>query len=369
MKQYTHLFIAVCSAALLAAPATRAQEKNIIDVEYRDLPANYETLLRQEPGKWNFNFRPYGASSAAVLWTDPIMQREVMSGESVSNKAPTALYVTCNEAGFTVLVFACEPTMRSSLEKGAALPSSTLECFFAPGDADTSKIEHYYQFMCGATEPAVQGVFPWFVEDRGFRTIKGHLQVDSRSLPNGNLIRIFVPWAPIFDRLPFTTKRDNLWRLSVIRWAPTGGQTWGGVVHAATTAGYIRFPDFTDQQKTAIRKATLLKGWTAYQNLANSTPVSPGKVTARTEDYYQKTIASLPQTYKNVNEDFGFRDAWLTNAVAARNALGATIAGLETLSQPEQATFYRRASDMLFNFGYDLEQAYADYLNTKIFKR
>ena len=119
----------------LLAPA-RA-EKNIISVEYRDLPANFEQLPRTEPQKWNFNFRPYGAMAASVLWSDPIMQREVMAGEDAQGKEPTALYVCCNAEGLNLLVYAVESKMTSSLEKGEALPTSTLECFFAPGDADT----------------------------------------------------------------------------------------------------------------------------------------------------------------------------------------------------------------------------------------
>lgn len=365
MKHLHQLFFIAVFCAVLPVFA----EKNILDVEFRDLPANYEMLLKQESEKWNFNFRPYGAQAASLLWTDPIVQRDAVSGDNVGENTPTAIYAACNQEGLTILVFAAEPLFKNSLENGTALPASRLECFFAPGDADTSKIEHYYQFICGANEPTINGVYPWFVEDRGFRTIQGHLCIDSRALPNGNMLRIFVPWAPLFDRLPFSDKRDNFWRLSVIRWAPGAAQTWGGVVHAATSAGYLRFPAFTDEQKTAIRKTTLLKAWTEYQNFATSTGVSLTRATPRMEEYYQKTIAKLPQTFKNVNEDFGFRDFWLENAIKERNSLGATLAVFDSLPQSEQEAFYRNASDVLFNFSYDLEQAYARWLNRGLLSR
>ncbi len=369
MKKPIPTLIAAVSVTLLTGSAVNAK-KNMVEVVFRDLPANYETLLEDEAAKWSFNFRPYGAGSAETLWSDPIVQRDALAGRDIAGKAPTALFVTCNEEGFTVLVFAAEPQFKDNLEKGSSLPPSRLECFFAPGDADMSSIEHYYQFIIGANEPRIEGIYPWLVEDRKFRTLEGHLRIDSRMLPNGNLVKIFVPWAPLFDRLPFTDKRDNFWRLSVIRWgAPGGGQTWGGVVHAATSAGYIRWPDFTDERKTAIRKTVLLKGWTVYKNLAGSTGVNPALVPPRTEEYYEETIAKLPQTFRNVNEDFGFREAWLENAIAERNALGATIAIFDTLSQAEQEAFYDKASDMLFNFRYDIEQAYADYLGAMIFRR
>ena len=369
MKNRIYSALACLTIATLVLTTQAHAEKNVLDVEYRDLPANYETLLKQESDKWNFNFRPYGAASAAVLWSDPIVQRDAAAGESVGENAPTALFAACNQDGLTILVFTGESQINDNLEKGLALPPGRLECFFAPGDADTSRIEHYYQFICSAIEPTISGIYPWFIEDRNFRSIEGHLRVDSRMLPNGHMIRIFIPWAPLFDRLPFTEKRDNFWRLSVIRWAPGAAQTWGGVVHAANSAGYIRFPEFTHSQKTAIRKTTLLKGWTAYQNMASGTGVRLDAALPRTEEYYQKTLALLPQTYKNFNEDFEFRAAWLEKAVAERNALGATIAAFDSLPEPEQASFYRRAADMLFNFGYDIEQAYAAWLNTAIFKR
>lgn len=354
----------------LGAPTLSRAGKNITAVEYRELPANFETLPQTEADKWNFNFRPYGAMAASVLWSDPIMQRDVMAGDTAGDKEPTAIYVCCNAEGFTVLVYAIENKMEKNLENGLPLPSSTLECFFAPGDADTSKVEHYYQFMCRATDPKCIGVYPWLMEDRSFRGIHDALQIDARTLANGNLIKIFVPWAPLFDRLPLSPdKRDNLWRLSVIRWASSGAQTWGGVVHAANSAGYIRFPEFTDEQKTAIRKTTLLKAWASYKNLVSSAPVNPGKVFERLEPFYVETLGKLPQTFKNVNEDFGFRRVWLEQAIRERDALGAGIVAFATLSQADQETFYAKAADMLFNFPYDLDQAYGEYLATKIFAK
>ncbi len=344
-------------------------EKNIIEVEYRDLPANFEELPQREPEKWNFNFRPYGAMAASLLWTDPILQREVMTGEWHDEREPTALYVCCNDEGFTVLVYAVESKMTQSLVEGRQLPGSSLECFFAPGDADTSGVVHYYQFMAQATEPKLNGVYPWLMEDRSFRSIEPYLSIEARRLENGNVIKIFVPWAPLFDRLPLEpAKRDNLWRLSVIRWAASGAQTWGGVVHAANSAGYIRFPDFTTAQKSAIRLQVLQRAWDDYKRFAGGTAIDPGRVVKRVEPYYQATRATLPQSFKNVNEDFEFRRNWLEAAIEERNGLGAGLARLGQMSPSEQAAFYTLASDKLFNFHYDLDQAYGNHLAAKLFK-
>ena len=83
----------------LLAPA-RA-EKNIISVEYRDLPANFEQLPRTEPQKWNFNFRPYGAMAASVLWSTPSCS--ACDGYEDAQGKSHRVYVCCNAEGLNLL--------------------------------------------------------------------------------------------------------------------------------------------------------------------------------------------------------------------------------------------------------------------------
>ena len=356
-------------ATVLHAAAAHGQaqdEKNVIDAKWRHLPQDPGELLVSDPGAWNFNFRPYG-SSANLLWTDPIVQRAAASGEEVGDKRPTAINVTCNEEGFTVLVLCVEPLLKTYMATTNAYPWQSLEFFFLPGDADTWKIEHHFMFFYGNGK---LDEYSWLMQDKTFRPMLPHItHAATPYKDNALVVRFTFDWAGLFDRLPFTDKRDNFWRLSVIRWASTGAQTWGGVVHAANSAGYIRFPDFTDEQKRDIRLTVLRQAWTRYKNLATGTGVNPAKVPERTEPFYAETLGKLPQSFKNVNEDFGFRRAWLENAIRERDALGATLARFGSLKPAEQATFYAEASDKLFNFGYDLEQAYGDYLAAGFFAK
>lgn len=359
-------------AALLAGQPTARADRNVLDVEYRTLPADFETLPAREPEKWNFNFQPYGKSSAEMLWTDPIVRRAAVAGDAAgASAAPTALYACCDDEGFTLLVLAVETGLREALAQGRPAPRSTLECFFQPGDSDSSDLEHYYQFLCETREPCLKDILPWMTEDRSFRSIEGALQVTARELPHARVVRIRVPWEPLFDRLPFSRKADNLWRLSVIRWAASGGQTWGGNVHQQTSCGYLRFPDFTPGQRAAMMRHCLGRAWDRYQAVLAAKDVSPDFVPLggrQRPPFFLDALARSPHTFVNVNEDAAFRAAWLDGAVAARNALGAGLAAFDTLPPAEQAAFYARASDMLFNFRYDIEQAYGAYQTDLIFE-
>ena len=194
--------------------------------------------------------------------------------------------------------------------------------------------------------------------------IQGYVQNQTEVIANGYLTRIFIPWEVLFNRLPFSDKKDNFWRLSVIRWATGGGQTWGGFVHEANRAGYIRWPDFTQEQKFAIYETVLNKAWQKYQN--HLAKVNPTLVPDMKEPYLHKSDA--PRSYMNIPEDLAFVDAFLKPMIEERNALGKSIASFNGLTPTEKEQLYSHVG-MLMNFNYDVEEAYASYLNGKIFKR
>ena len=360
-----HLRLSCCALLLAAAPLFAEEGKNLLDVRFRDLPENAETLLQSDPASWDFNFRPYG-SSAGYLWSDPILQRAVVSGEQ-SEKQMTAINVSCNVRGFTLLVFCSEPGLATALSKTNSNPSPSIEFFFTPGDADSPGIEHYYQMYYGNGKLAE---FPWLERDRRFRPCLPYTTYDEKILANGFLVRFTFAWDPLFDRLPLDgDKLDNFWRLSVIRWAASG-QTWGGVVHQANQAGYIRWPDFTQGQKTAIREHLLQRGWTAFRELS-STPTYNcaegwGGVPICKAPYRQEELKTAPRSYVNYGEDPAFRPV-LEKLTAERDALGPEIARFREMSPAEQVAFYDKASEMLFNFTYDVQEAYDAYETEKIF--
>ena len=199
-----------------------------------------------------------------------------------------------------------------------------------------------YQLYCGA-----EGLneYSWFVENAGFRPIKPYTDVHDYVLKEGAILRRYdISWEPLFDRLPFTDKRDNIWRLSVCRWAPGGGQTWGGPVHQPAQAGYIRFPDFTPEQRTAIMETLLRKAWSSFRVRAGkrdmiSSTDGWGKPQIRTEKYFLEETAEAPRSYVNYNEDPGFRPI-LDKLQAERYALAPAIGAFASLPPDEQAAFY-----------------------------
>ena len=359
--KYLTLSLALAAATLFA----QDEGKNVYDVAFRSLPADVTALPAAEPETWNFNFRPYGDSG--MLWSDPILQRDATSGGDAGEKPATAINVTCDADGFTLLFLCVEPALATSFAATNAFPSPKIEFFFTPGDADTSKIEHYYQMYY--TNDRLSE-FPWLTVGRDFRPCLPYTTHREYVTKNAVLVRIAVSWVPLFDRLPlFPSKPDNFWRLSVIRWGKVN-QTWGGVVHQANQAGYIRWPAFTDDQKTAIMKGLLRKAWSVFLKQADE----PDYKTARDGRgvnpiqtlYREAENKADPRSYVNYNEDAGFRPV-LERLVDERKALAPTIGAFETLPMAEREAFYKKASDMLFNFRYDVEEAYEKYLADKMF--
>ncbi len=358
--------------ALVAATAAHAT-KNIYDVNYAPIPSNFETLLADQPAKWDFRFRPYGIG-ASMLWTDPIVARDALAGAvstDGSGPKPTALYVACDNESFSFIVLAVEPKFNAAIASTNAFPSSSIEFLFAPGDTDNHDAEPYFQFYHGGYGSGRFNHYnQWQVQDRKWRDILSSVRVDERRLPNGYLVKFSFPWEALFDRLPFSDKADAIWRLSVIRFSD-GGRTWGGVVHEESRAGYIRFPDFTDAQKAKIMLGLLEKAWSKFNVAINDAAFSiaggRNMPVVRTERYIAEQLATHPRSYILYAEDPEFRPV-LERLIAERRALANDIARFGEMAPAEQLAFYRKASDMLFNFRYFVEDAYADYLEGKLFR-
>lgn len=355
---------AVLAAATLADPAG----KNILDVWRGEIPGAPEELLVAQPGIWNFGFRPYGAA-AADLWSDPIMARNVLAGEDAGGKSPTAVAVTCDADGFTVLALCVEASIHDAIAKTNSLPDSYCELYVAPGDTDNHDMVPYYQFGLNALNDGEFDHYPWIVEDRRMRTPTPYMDFRTRILPNGYLHVVNFSWEAFWDKLPLKDSRDNFWRMSVIRWAD-GGVSWGGVVHEASRFGYIRFPRFTEAEKTEIRFRLLQKAWTRFCKLSSRPMYNPSRTWAapwpREDKFIAEALRGAPETFIHYSQDpvFSLR---LKALVDERKALAAGIASFRETPPAEQDAFYAKAADMLFNFRYDVEKAYADYVDDKLF--
>lgn len=363
--------ICIIAASLFSAGAFAWNygAKNVIEARFMDVPESCEEMLKTDPGDWNFSFRPYGSDSN-MLWTDPVTARSAISGGmDFAGKHPTALNVTCNADGWTFLVLCVAPEIDNALSMTNSLPVPSVEFFFVPGDTDTHLTDSHYHFFWSESS---FNHYPWSVQDRTWRNILSSIRSDCRRLPNGYLLRFTIPWEVLFDKLPFAgpDKADNFWRLQVIRWVD-GGVTFGGTVHQQSRAGYVKFPDFTDGQKEEMMLRILEKAWIKFNTEKNSRlfNVSGGwaSPSPRTEKYIVDHVAQFPRTYLNYGEDPEFNPV-LKRLVEERLALGPEIASFRKKSPAEQLCFYRKASDMLFNFRYDVEESYRAFLCDKFLK-
>jgi hypothetical protein len=366
---FRKLFLLPLSLALAAAGALAdGDAKNILDIWWGDVPAAAEELLQTRPEIWNFGFRPYGSASF-WLWTDPLQQRNILAGDAPEGKNFTAVSASCNADGFNILLYTVEAAMQGAIAKTNDLPKGRAEIYILPGDTDTRDMIPYYQFEIVANPDNEIVNYPWAVEDRRYRNPTPYMSLNSRRLNNGWLHVISIPWEPFWDKLPFLDRADNFWRLGVIRFGVHA--TWGGVVHEASRFGYIRFPRFTDAQKTEIRKRLLERAWTRYLSLRN-TPTynasrSWGAPWPRFDKFIVEDEAAHPRTHVHYTQDPDFSPI-LADLEKERNGLAAGIARFAEMPTEEQEAFFAKAADMLFNFRYDVEKAYTKFLNARLFE-
>lgn len=369
MKPFTRSLNTCAALAIVALAATHAGAgKNVLDVWQGSIPGVPETLLSAQPGIWSFGFRPYGAS-AAELWSDPIMARNALAGVDAGGKSPTAVAVTCDADGFTVLVLCVEASLQGAIAKTNALPDSRCEFYIAPDDIDNRSMIPYYQFELGALNDGEFNHYPWIVEDRRMRTPTPYMDFKTRLLPNGYLHVVHFAWEAFWDKLPMKDRADNFWRLSLIRWSD-GGVSWGGVVHEASRFGYIRFPRFTPEQRAEIHFRLLQRGWTRFRKLyaqpTYNTTRSWAAPWPREDKFIVDALDGLPETFIHYTQDPVF-SLTLKKLVDERLALASGIATFKEMPPDEQEAFYSRASDMLFNFRYDVEKAYTRHVDDKLF--
>lgn len=361
--------MAAVLAGCVSAPVVEEKDetgKNVVNATFRTLPDDPREVLAVTDD-WNFNFRPYGKSSSEWLVSDPKVQRAAAAGETPEENV-TALSVSCDAEGFTVSVLCTDKSLASAYATTNALPSPTLEMFVLAGDADDERVYPYYM-TAGTMDHMME--YPNLIQDRDYRHVRPYMTCREDVLENGFLCRIRYDWEAFRDFLPvFSDRADNFWRLSVIRWTD-GGRTWGGAVHQTTQAGYIRWPKFTEEQKTAILAATLRKGWTKFNAFISASDVSFGnsyKDPLADEIKWREEERAAGRTFVNVNEDPALRPE-MQRLFAEAKALGPKLAVFGKMDPADRDAFYRMAQDKLFNVGYDLKRAEGDYNTDKIFKR
>ena len=84
------------------------------------------------------------------------------------------------------------------------------------------------------------------------------------------------------------------------------------------------------------------------------------------QQYVLDERAGRPAAYIHYTQDPVF-SLTLKALVEERNGLAEGISRFKQMTPDEQQAFYDKASDMLFNFRYDVEKAYAAYVDDKLF--
>ena len=351
--------------------------KNVTAVAYRQSPVDVAALVG-DVSAWNWNFRPYG-SGADSLWSDPKVQRDVSQGVSADGRL-TALNVSCDKDAITVLVLCNEPRLADYFAKTNAYPGASIEFYVQPGDADDRRVRNYNWFYYDRNDTLRNG--QWMREGRRFRQLAHVARLSETAVGRAVVARFELPWEAFWDDLPvFSERRDNFWRMGIARWGGAGGVTYGGEVHQTMRGGYISFPAFTEEQKTEILAETLRKGWDAFLTLSSSRQLTLGGVfedgeyldkqdggkRKRGAKFRAELNAKDERSYLNYPEDPAFRPV-LEKLVNDRKALAGDLARFREMAPAERDAFYAKASEMLFNFRYDVEEAYAKYQKERLMK-
>lgn len=370
--------IAAVIAVLAAASSARGQDapknnaKNIYDVRWEAVPEECGQLLENDIEGWDFNFRPYGRTSD--LWTDPNIVRDAGASEDQARRL-TGIRVSCDADGWGFMVFCAEPGKSAAIAATNAPPYPSLELYFCENDSDNANIAEYWQILY------MNGLFreiQWPVSGRYWRTILADVRHEIREVKDGYIARVVIPWRIFWDRLPiFTEKKDNFWRFGAMRWS-SGGLTWGGVVHEPDRFGYIRWPEFTKEQKTEIMARILNRGWFEYKSFCSqavydTSRKGPGGHSkapyVRTEPYAVSAIEEDgARTYALVSEDPVARPV-LEKLRGEVDAFAPGIARFREMAFEEQVSFYREASRRLYNFRYDIADALGKIRRDKIMRK
>ena len=129
-------------------------------------------------------------------------------------------------------------------------------------------------------------------------------------------------------------------------------------MHQTTQAGYIRWPKFTEAQKTAILAATLRKGWQKFNAFIRTADVSFGNSYTdplADEIKWREEERAAGRTFVNVNEDPALRPE-MQRLFAEAKALGPKLAVFGKMAPAERDAVCRMAQDKLFSVGYDLKR-------------
>ena len=325
------------------------------------VPEQLYNLWKDEGKLWDRRFTPYNRKEAAELYTDPILQRENAAVDTTAeNPRTTAFIILCNNGGIYCAVYAAEPELAKNTDP-AKLPNNTLEVFIGPGDDPCFP---FHQFTIDLKEGKLKD-YPWGPETRDYRRLSESITYGITNNREGYLVWFNIPWQVWYEHLPLEGGADGKWGFNIIRWAPGGGQTWGGNVHQRSHFGNLIWPKFTQQQRDAIRSSLLTGALNNYKLLTAPysayIPDAERSFEDRTAFARQSAqAAAIPVM------DQEFVRKFVRPMIEERNRIGKSIDSFKSLTEQEKTALYAQIGK-LYEFNYDLEDARRQFLENKIF--
>ncbi|OGV48875.1 MAG: hypothetical protein A2X49_07045 [Lentisphaerae bacterium GWF2_52_8] len=382
-----HQFIPLC--LLLWGFGAAADEVKSVEALWRgnprpSVPEQLYKLWKDENKLWDRRFMPYNRKEADELYTDPVLQRETAaSAMSTENPRTTAFIVLCNNGGIYCAIYAAEPELAKNADP-AKLPNNSLEIFIGPGndprypfhqfviDLKTEKQVYHnngnkitdHQFSTDKKEGKLKD-YPWGPENRSYRRLEGNITYGVTNNREGYLVWFYIPWQIWYEHLPLDGGTDGKWGFNIIRWAPGGGQTWGGNVHQRSSFGKLTWPKFTQQQRDAIRSSLLNSAYENYKKLTAAFRIEIPDSERSFEDgtalaQQSSEAAAMPVM------DQEFVKKFVRPMIEERDKLGKSIVNFKNLSEEEKTALYAQI-DKLYEFNYDLENARRRFLEDKLF--
>ncbi len=206
----------------------------------------------KEPKNRESRFAPYNRKAAELLVNDVNVERAVAQADGPG--AETGFYMAWDEAGIHLFV-ACKDPEAERVQAGL-LGAGQLELFLVPGIGNC-----YYQWFASFPKSDVRAV-AWDSRHSGYRPLEDYLRTDSSIMDGGYGVSVFIPWEAVYDKLP---SEGDAWPFTIIRWARSGGVTWGGKVHNITDFGRVTWEGMTPARVNAIRRPIVLKALSNYQ--------------------------------------------------------------------------------------------------------
>ncbi len=114
-------------------------------------------------------------------------------------------------------------------------------------------------------------------------------------------------------------------------------------------------------------KHLLVRGWDRFHEVLAMPRHSFDLLPVNSNQSFVRDEAKWPHTQISMAADRAFRDTVMKPLVDARAAYGKKIVDFEKLPYAEREAFYREAAPKLFNVEYDLQQAWGDWQEEKIF--